>query len=406
MILPLSMFWYLVKKKREIIQKHGGKMLQSLESLRWVFRILMVLLFLVWLGGLWFDLNPWREYALRSIGIFYVVFLLAMQPLPHLVYEMDAAVRELRHGLAKEVPLLGWCFCLVLFLTWKWGPNQIEFWMIFVILSVFAFGYYLFFRIGPHFSTLMIHVVVIGGIVTARWIFPPALEKLPDPNRPPEEFENPIIITDPPGARIYLDWEFLGSTPLKVGRLDKDQLMVVVKDGHEAVYRTIHKSRPFFLQPRNARLRDHDGFLLHVTGPPEWVSLSDVVRTELMALGWFPSSYESSTLFNRELAKADRSIREDFLSWARARFRTSLLVVLRLHGASMTFSPIWELTGTEVSPPEHRQSVGVTFYDLQTETILHEFTITNISWSSLNAAASMIAGELEKKLKTKNNSRE
>ncbi len=398
MMLPVSLVWYFLGKKPERIDKNGNLMLRDLGVLRLAFRIIAALFLGIGVADLYIGMGEWREYAFLTTGILYVVFLLAMQPLPHLAYYLDHPARDLRRKLAIEVPIIGLLFLLILLLTWNMETHRALFWLILALMPVFSFGCYLFFRIGPHLGTLLINVIVFGGITMVRWLSPPVPDLGPDPNRVPEEFENPAIATEPAGARVYLDWKLQGATPLKLGRLQKNQLMVVVKDGYEAAYRNIEKSRPFYLKLEEARNRKGDILLLHILGNPKKVAFAGQVRAELMGLGWFPSSYECSAQFNRELAKAGASARKDFLVWARARFRTNLLVVLRLHGAATAFDPIWELTGTEMPAPDDYQSLRATCFDLRKGTVTHQFAIKGVTWSSSEAAASQVARELDQKL--------
>ncbi len=197
-----------------------------------------------------FDLAWASEFALVHLALFLAVLLFLAQPLQRLILHFELKARPLRRELSWSIPAL-----LLLFLTTAAlhtetpGRSGLVIWVL-ATGGILATVLHQFLRIGPSVGVLRVAAALVLAVPVARHALTATLTGLGpvSPVTPLTERAWPLpeIATEPAGARVYLDWQLQGETPLRLEGMDRAALMVVVKAGHVACFREIDRSRPYF----------------------------------------------------------------------------------------------------------------------------------------------------------------
>ncbi len=158
-------------------------------------------------------------------------------------------------------------------------------------------------------------------------------------DRPPTETRpSPVVLevrSDPQGADTYLDWKPRGQTPVPLEGKEVKGLLVVVKDGHQARFRSItyRKSAVLDLSLPPESTPSRTRLLLLGSEGASNESISSL-RGRLVAEGFTVLGPEEAEEFRQEFGRAGGLSHRGLRAWARARFDTNLLVTARFRQSS------------------------------------------------------------------------
>lgn len=146
------------------------------------------------------------------------------------------------------------------------------------------------------------------------------------------------IRSDPEGADAYLDWKPRGRTPTQFEDKNSRGLLVIVKDGYRAAFKRVDPRAEgeieFTLQPDAPHSRKRLLVVL-AEGPSEAAS---ALRAQLIGQGFSVLGLEEGREFERERDRAGGLSNPALRAWARARFETDLVVMVRARQTSRELS--------------------------------------------------------------------
>ncbi len=359
-----------------------------LALLRWS-RIGFMAAFLVFTGLVFIAPRYGPEWV-REVAFYHLTFFLAAivflaQPLQRLILHFELKARPLRRELSWSLPALVLLFLMTAALTTE---TQLRGFLagVIAVAVLLVTVLHFFLRIGPSVGVLRLAAVLVLVVPVARHALSSVhAGQTPETVLPPAErsWPFPEVATEPEGARVYLDWMLQGETPLRVEEMDRASMMVVVKEGYRARYRDIGSSRPYYFElvPESEGTlgaRFGNTVLIRVVGDGG-ERLSPLLETALITRGLFPAPPDDGEL-ERGLAHLGELDRGDFQAWARSRFRTDLLLVVRLPGARPAFDTVARILGGEPVPGPRAGSLQAMVVDLREGELLAHFTIAgNVS---------------------------
>lgn len=139
------------------------------------------------------------------------------------------------------------------------------------------------------------------------------------------------IKTSPAGARIYVNWDFVGITPLEVPKhqLKTDDLFVATLEGHRPISRVIIKPHSLYLRMSLERPYPRRKILLRVLGTPD-DELVDTLIKRLAGADFFVHPMADTDVLEQHLLAIGNRDKAPFLAWARSYFESAYWLVLEL----------------------------------------------------------------------------
>lgn len=142
------------------------------------------------------------------------------------------------------------------------------------------------------------------------------------------------ITTTPPGARIHVNWDFLGTTPLSLAadQLQADDLFIASLDGHRPVHRVVIKPRSLYLRLSPERDYPPRRMLLRILGE-DTEEFAEQMMEGLTAADLFIHPMVDTDLLEQHLLALGNRDRRPLLDWARGYFESAYWLVINLPGS-------------------------------------------------------------------------
>lgn len=137
------------------------------------------------------------------------------------------------------------------------------------------------------------------------------------------------VQSSPAGAEIYLNWQPKGRTPASFQQAELNGLLVLIKDGYEAIFQSLDSSQntglDFSLKPETTRPAARM-ILLSNTNAESF----SVLRNQLSEEGFTIVTIEQSEELKTESSKAGGVSNRAFRAWVRAKYDADYLTVADL----------------------------------------------------------------------------